>query len=119
MFVMDEISMPTYALCKRLVDKQSGGSTATAGTAGTITFGTNWNGSGDGPFTQVVTVSGYVVTAHTVVDLVANSAVIASMTSDGVTQIYVSNDNATLTAVAIGAKPTAQMTVQAIFSEVN
>ena len=117
--LMDDISIPTYALCKSLIDKQASGGSAAAGTAGTITFGTNWSGSGDGPFTQVVTVSGYTVTVHTVVDLIADSTVIANMTADGVTQIYISNDNATLTAVAIGAKPTQQMTVQAIFSEVN
>ncbi len=117
---IDDISLPTYALCKKLVDGGGGGGgSSTAGTVGTIVLGTSWSGSGDGPYTQTVTASGYTVTANTVVDLVADSNIIAQMTSDGVTQIYISNANATLTAVAIGSCPSIQLSLQAIFSEVN
>ena len=52
-------------------------------------------------------------------DLLADSDTVAQMIADGVDEIYIENDDATLTAYAIGGKPSAAMTIQAVFSEVN
>ena len=40
------------------------------------------------------------------------------MATDGTTNIFVDNDNATLTAYALGAKPTASLTIQYTKTEV-
>lgn len=89
----------------------------TSGVVGSITIGTSWSGSG--PYTQTVTATGYTVTANTIVDLMTDSAVINQLQSDGVEQLYISNTNAALTAVAVGGKSSAEFTVAAVFSEVN
>lgn len=81
----------------------------------TLTLPANW--SGNGPYTQTVSVSGYTVTANTKVDLMCNDAAINTMTASGTNIIYVVNNNGTLTAYALGARPTASMTVQAVLSE--
>ena len=81
----------------------------------TLTLPANW--SGNGPYTQSVTVAGYEMTANTKVDLMCNEAAINTMTASGTNIIYVQNNNGTLTAYAIGAKPTASITVQAVLSE--
>jgi len=84
---------------------------------GSITLTTDW--VGDGPYTQVVTISGYDPTANTKVDLLADADAVEQMVQDGVDEIYIVNDNATFTAYAIGGKPSTSMVVPAIFSEVN
>lgn len=81
----------------------------------TLTLPATW--SGNGPFTQAITVSGYTVTANTLVNLMCDSAAINTMVTSGTSNIFVSNNNGTLTAYAIGAKPTASITVQAVLSE--
>lgn len=81
-----------------------------------VTLGTTW--SGNGPYTQTVTVSGYTVTANTKVDLQPDATAIAQMISDGVNALYVVNNNGTLTAYAVGAAPTVALTVQVICTEV-
>lgn len=81
----------------------------------TLTLPASW--SGNGPYTQTVTVAGYELTANTKVDLMCNEAAINTMTASGTNIIYVQNNNGTLTAYAIGAKPTASITVQAVLSE--
>lgn len=81
----------------------------------TLTLPASW--SGNGPYTQNVTVAGYELTANTKVDLMCNEAAINTMTASGTNIIYVQNNNGTLTAYAIGAKPTASITVQAVLSE--
>ena len=118
------ISLETYALAKKYtkayVDQHGGGSSGgevAPGTAGTITIGSGW--SGNGPYTQSVTASGYMVSENTRVDLVGDSDAIAQMISDGVGQIYIVNDNGSLTAYAIGGQTTESITFQAIFSEVT
>lgn len=86
-------------------------------TYGSVTFTANWEGNG--PYTQVVTIAGYTVTANTKIDLLADNATIEQMVTDGVDEIYIVNDNTVLTAYAVSGKPSTAMTVQAIFSEVN
>lgn len=73
--------------------------------------------SGNDPYSQTITVSGYTMTAHTKVDLVCDSTVISKMADAGTNIIYVSNNNGTLTAYALGGKPTENLMVQAVLSE--
>ena len=114
------ISLETLALAKKYtknyVDSHGGGG-GTSITYGSVSLSTSW--TGNGPFTQIVSLSGYSATDKTKVDLLADSDTVAQMIADGVDEIYIENDDATLTAYAIGGKPSAAMTIQAVFSEVN
>ena len=83
-------------------------------TIGTVTIGTTWVGSN--PCTQTVTIQG--VTEDTKVDLQPDATALAQMLSDGVTALWVENDNGTLVAKAMGARTTAQITVQCLLTEV-
>ena len=82
----------------------------------TITLSTNWNGDAS-PYTKTVTISG--ITANSKVDLQPDATAIAQMADDGTVALYIANDNGTLTAYAVGEKPTAEMTIQATITEVN
>lgn len=86
---------------------------------GTISTGTTWSGSGTGPFTQTVTVSGASVTAKSKVDLQPDAAAFAQLLSDHVKAIFISNNSGTLTAYAVGRKPTAAITFQCTVMEVT
>ena len=72
--------------------------------------------SGDGPFSQGVTLSD--ITENSKVDLQPDSEVLNQLISDGVSALYVQNVSGTLTAYATGAKPTAALTIQATVTEV-
>ena len=85
--------------------------------AGSITLSASWTGSAS-PYTQTVTVSGATVTASGKVDLQPTAAQIASLISAGVTGLVIENNNGTLTAYAVGAAPSAAMTVQCTVTEV-
>ena len=82
----------------------------------TVTLSTNWTGDAS-PYTQSVTISG--ITANSKVDLQPDATAITQMADDGTVALYIANDNGTLTAYAVGEKPTAELTIQATVSEVS
>lgn len=84
--------------------------------AGSISLSGTWSGSG--PYTQTVTVTGATVTASSKVDVQLTAAQIATLITAGVTAMVIENNNGTLTAYAVGAKPSA-MTVQVTVTEVS
>lgn len=81
----------------------------------TLTLSTSWSGSD--PYTQNVTVSGYDITEKTKVDIVGDATAINQLCSDGVSTVFITNNNKTLTAYAIGGKPKSALTVQASLYE--
>ena len=86
----------------------------TAPSRGYISLSTTW--SGNGPYTQTVTVGNATITPDSKVDLQPDSTSIAQMITDGVTAMWIENNNGTLTAYAMGAAPTASMTMQCTVS---
>lgn len=87
------------------------------GTTGTVTLGMGW--SATEPYSIAVTVSGYTVTANTMVSILPHAATQIQMRNDGVHTMYITNDNGTLTAYATGNKPSVSMTVPVLFTEVE
>ena len=85
--------------------------------AGSIALSAAWSGSG--PYTQSVTVTGAAVTAASKVDLQLTAAQLAALLTAGVTALVVENNAGTLTAYALGAAPSAAMTVQCTVTEVT
>lgn len=84
----------------------------------TISLSDTWTGDAS-PYTQSITISGYTVTLNSKVDLQPSSEVLAQLINDGVLALYIANDDGTLTAVAVGEKPSAAMTIQATIEEVR
>ena len=82
----------------------------------TVTLSTNWTGDAS-PYTQTVTISG--TTANSKVDLQPDATSISQMAEDGTVALYIANDNGTLTANAVGEKPTVELTIQATITEVS
>lgn len=78
--------------------------------ANSVTLTTAWTDAGDDVFTQEVTVSGG--TANSKVDLQPTVEQIRQFINDGLSAMCVINDGGTFTVYAIGAAPTAEMTLQ-------
>lgn len=97
-----------------LVSQSSGGSSVRMGT---INLGTSWSGSD--PYSQTVTVTGVTVTANSKVDLQPDSSFMSQLTTDGVTALWIENNNGVLTAYAIGGSPSVAMTVQCTVTEIS
>lgn len=76
----------------------------------------SWAAS-NGVYQQTVTVSGG--TTSCVVALQPSIEQSVSLQDDGVTVLQVDNDNGTFIAKAVGAAPTADMTIQATIMEVK
>lgn len=83
-----------------------------------ITLNTSWSGTSE-PFSHSVTVSGYTITSNSKVSMQPDNTVLAQLTADGVTAMWIENNNGTLTAYARGAKPTASLTIQVTVQEVT
>ena len=81
---------------------------------GTVVLSTSW--TGNDPYTQVITITGS--TQYSKIDLQPDATVIEEMINDGVTALWVQNDNGVLTAYALGAQPSSALSVQYIKSEV-
>ena len=79
------------------------------------TLGTGW--SGNGPYTQTVTIAG--TTQHSMVELKPDLAVITRLKEDGVESLWIQNSGGTLTAYALGAKPSTALTIQCTVTEVG
>lgn len=77
---------------------------------------TSWVGSVS-PYTQAITITGS--TANTKVDLQPDATIINQLVEDGCIALYIENNNGTLTAKAIGEKPTVNLTIQATHYEVS
>ena len=75
----------------------------------------SWLGS-ESPYSQTVT--GLGTTANSKVDIQIDTAAYNTMVDSGTGAIYVANDNGTITAYALGDKPTADITLQVAISEV-
>lgn len=90
-----------------------------SGAGGTVKFTTivlpvsDWKGA-DSPFSQTVNVEG--VSANSMVDLSADAQTL-ELLNENKTAVYLENEGGTVTAVAVGAKPTANLTLQAIIIE--
>ena len=85
--------------------------------AGSVTLSLSW--SGNGPFTQTVTVTGTTVTSNSKVDLQPTAAQLTQLMTDGVTALIIENNNGTLTAYALGAAPSTAMTIACTVTEVE
>ena len=94
----------------------SGSQSQGDGQAVSISLSGGW--TGNDPYTQAVTITGYTVTANTRADIMADDAVIEQMVNDGVDTIYIENDNGVLTAYAIGGKPSSAYNLTVILTEV-
>jgi DNA/RNA endonuclease YhcR with UshA esterase domain len=81
-----------------------------------ISLSATW--SGNDPYTQTVTISGYTITANSKVDLQPDASQIAQLIEDGVQALYIANNNGTLTAYAVGAETSTAMTIQCTVTEV-
>lgn len=75
----------------------------------------SWTGSG--PYAQTITITGATVTTKTKVDIQPDATAIAQLINDGVTALYIENNNGTLTVYAVGAATTANITVQISYYE--
>ena len=82
-----------------------------------ITTSTTWSGSG--PYTQTVTLSNYTVTNNSKIDIQPNANAISQLIADGVSGLYINNNNSVLTLYAIGSAPTTALTLQVSIIEVT
>lgn len=90
------------------------GAQAQVKTASITLAAASW--TGDDPYTQTVTISG--VTAKSRIDLNPSAAVLTAAMEGGY-GLVIGNNNGTVTAYAVGAKPTAAITVQVSITEVD
>jgi len=68
----------------------------------------SWTGD-ISPYTQIITITGS--TANSIIDIRPDAAALAQMSEDGTNAIYIENNNNTLTAYAVGDKPTVDLTL--------
>ena len=86
-------------------------------TVSSVTFSTDWTNDSGNIFTQAITIPD--ATANSKVSLQPDATVINQMLSDGVLALYIVNDYGALTAYAIGAAPTVELTVQVTIADVD
>lgn len=86
---------------------------------GTIAIPLNWSSSGSGYYTATPTVAGAEIAGSSKVDIQPNASTIIQLQNDGVGALYVENNSGVLTAYAVGAAPSAVLTMQCTVSEVS
>ena len=79
----------------------------------TVVLGTQW--IGNGPYKQTVTVEG--ATIYSKIDIQPDAAVLRRLLAEGVKALWIENDDGVLTARAIGAVPTTELTIQCTLQE--
>ena len=82
---------------------------------GVLELTETWEGAG--PYTQAVTIPD--TTANSKIDLQPDAATLSQLSSDGVQSLWIENDDGALTAYALGAAPTAALSVQYTKTEVS
>ena len=96
------------------------GDTGPQGPAGTATVATvtlpvaSW--AGEGPYTQTVTVAG--VTANSQVNITPDATLLQAAMDQGFS-LVIGNNAGTVTAYAVGAKPTTELSVPVVIQEVS
>ena len=91
----------------------------TSAVVATITIPAAWTDSGNGYYTSAPTISGVTLSAESKIDLQITAAQFLALQADGVENLYVENDNAALTAYAVGAAPSAAITLQCTVTGTN
>ena len=79
-----------------------------------IALSSSWSGSG--PYTQAVALEG--VTGQTKGDLQPDADVLVQLMGDGVTALWIENDDGVLTACALGSMPLSALSIQCSLTEV-
>lgn len=75
-----------------------------------------WVGE-ESPFSHSLSITG--VTNNTKIDLQPNAEALAQLITDTVAGMYIENNNGTLTAYAVGAKPSVNLTMQVTLTEIG
>ena len=88
---------------------------ASIGDVDTVSLGTTWSGSD--PYTSTVTLTNYAVTDKTLVNILPDPNVVQAMMADGITEIFITNNNGVLTATALGGVPSSAMTLNVLCTE--
>ena len=88
---------------------------ASIGEVDTVSLGTTWSGSD--PYTSTVTLTNYAVTDKTLVNILPDPNVVQAMMADGITEIFITNNNGVLTATALGGVPSSAMTLNVLCTE--
>lgn len=100
------------AVTKRQLDAKGSGTKLA-----TITLADDeW--TGDGPYEQVVSITGVTLTEYSKVDLQPTPDQIDALIDDGVSALQTENDDGTLTVYAMDAVPSETMTIQCTITEV-
>lgn len=96
----------------------SGGSEQQQGEGTRVSVNLSGTWTGNDPYTQPVTITGYTTTANTRADIVQSDAILDQMVNDGVDTIYIENDNGVFTAYAIGGRPSTTYNLTIVLTEV-
>ena len=76
----------------------------------------SWTSSGSN-YTQTITITDATITNNTKVDIQPSATVINQLINDGVNAMYIYNNNGSLIVYAMGAAPTANLSVQVTYYE--
>ena len=76
----------------------------------------SWSADGS-DWKQTVSITGLTATSNTKVDIQYDKTAVKQMDTDGTLAIYIANSSGTLTAYAVGEKPTANLTLQVMYYE--